>query len=146
MNNNETTINRILEPRPDGIPAGWLIFNAPRHMWGTIQWQGQGYHGVFYAAVEPTEKYAKDMIETNCEMDGWITEYITMKDILTGVEQVCLAYGYKLEAMERLNERQLIDQYCASKLNRCKATITRNEEGEWLVTPVKQDSSDPDLG
>jgi hypothetical protein len=57
-------VERVGE-RPDDVPVGWRVFNAPRPLHGHKTWQGAFITGVFYAAVEPEGAYADDYVEHN---------------------------------------------------------------------------------
>ena len=73
-------IKRVLGTKP--IQSDWIIFNAPRPLYGTQTWQGDFAHGIFYAAVDPVgDPYAHDWIKRNAELDGWLLEYVTEEDI-----------------------------------------------------------------
>ena len=39
--------------RPNDVPKGWHIHNAPRPLYGDITWQGDFLSGIFYAALDP---------------------------------------------------------------------------------------------
>jgi len=65
----------VLANRPD-VPEDWLIFNAPRPLYGTKEWNdGPFLHGVWYAAIAPNEERKDWMIERNASLDGWLLEY-----------------------------------------------------------------------
>lgn len=63
-----------VDDRPD-VPCDWIIFNAPRPMTGDKEWQSDFVHGVFYAAIDPSGEFAKQMIDSNTKLDGWIIQY-----------------------------------------------------------------------
>jgi hypothetical protein len=62
----------LMEERP-GLPAGWVVANAPRPLQGTVTWTGPFRHGTFYAAapevVPGTFGWVAD--------DAWLVELIT---------------------------------------------------------------------
>ena len=93
------TIQRLLENTVT-IPAGWLIFNAPRPLSGTVTadgqmvWVGEFRHGIYYAAVNPSpEDFGPKLMKLNVELDGWLCQYVTEKDIETWGRTYCSEYG-----------------------------------------------------
>ena len=75
------TIQTILATRPADVPDGWIIFNAPRPLDGDKTWQGDFYHGLFYAAVDPAGKLAAESVYDSVALDGWVCEYVSQSDI-----------------------------------------------------------------
>ena len=69
-------------PWPD-VPDGWLLFNAPRPIWGSIRdgepvgFNDRFIHGVFYTAVNPADPEAQRLIDQNRESDAWLLQVIT---------------------------------------------------------------------
>ncbi len=93
------TIQRLLE-KPVAIPPGWLIFNAPRPLSGTLTadgqmvWVGEFRHGIYYAAVNPApEDCGPALIKLNVELDGWLCQYVTEPDIEDWGRAYCAEYG-----------------------------------------------------
>jgi hypothetical protein len=85
------------DPRPAHIPTGWIIFNAPRPLNGSevsgncwATWEGEFHHGCHYAAVNPRDPYAFQMIRDNIALDGWVARYVTNEEIATAMETYCL--------------------------------------------------------
>lgn len=76
-------IKRIIGTRPSNIPPSWLIFNAPRPLWGTRTWEGDFLHGVFYAAIDPDDQFAENMIRANVDDDGWLLVWVTWDYVLS---------------------------------------------------------------
>jgi len=66
----------VLAERPD-VPEDWMIFNAPRPMWGTQEWYDKNVylHGRWFAAISPMDPYKLDMLTRNEQDDGWLIVY-----------------------------------------------------------------------
>jgi hypothetical protein len=86
---------------PAGLPAGWLIANAPRPLNGERTWQGQYRHGVLYAAMPADpggDQWDRDrhaaILRSWERNDARLVEFIDDAEI----ERRCLAkaagYGY----------------------------------------------------
>ncbi len=69
---------------PDGqeIPDNYIIFNAPRPLYGQITWQGEFKHGIFYAALDPDDKYTGQGIRENESLDGWFCKWVTWAEVM----------------------------------------------------------------
>lgn len=67
---------KVIGQRPANIPADWRIYNAPRPLYGDQTWQGDFFHGIFYAAVNLINDEANLYIQLNTNLDGWILEYV----------------------------------------------------------------------
>lgn len=65
----------VFAARPSDVPAEWVIFNAPRPLYGDMEWRGDFLHGVFYVAVNPDDRYAEERIKRNLELDAWVVHY-----------------------------------------------------------------------
>lgn len=72
---NELTVLRVIGTRPADVPADWLIFNAPRPLYGK-EYTGDFKHGIFYAAIDPADDHAAQFIYENQRNDGWLIQYI----------------------------------------------------------------------
>lgn len=72
---NELTVLRVIGQRPADIPADWLIFNAPRPLYGQ-EFVGEFKHGILYAALDPNDDHAAQFIYENQRNDGWLIQYI----------------------------------------------------------------------
>lgn len=71
----------VLAKRPD-VPEDWMIFNAPRPLYGTKEWNtGPFLHGVWYAAIAPDEERKDWMVERNVSLDGWLVFYHTAEEL-----------------------------------------------------------------
>ena len=80
------------EPNDCEIPAGWQIYNAARPLPGTIVWEGEFHHGIFYAAVDPKDPYAATWRQGCIDLDGHLVVPISKDE----VRDWCRAY-YKQE-------------------------------------------------
>ena len=101
--------------RPSEAPAGHLIFNAPRPIYGHKDWEGDFNHGVFYAAVDPNGDRADWMIEENRSLDAWILEFRT-KEQIVDIAKRWFADDYP-EYAEGAGDRYGDDQYIDSLSN-----------------------------
>jgi hypothetical protein len=70
----------LLGTRPADVPSDWLIFHAPRPIYGHKEWRDGGGMGFFYAAVDPDGDRADWMAEQNRRNDAVILEYIDEED------------------------------------------------------------------
>jgi len=91
------TIQKLLEPRPDDIPADALIFNAPRPLCGHTHWDGEFRHGIFYVAIFPSDQYAEGFIRETVGLDGWLCEYISEDEIRPYAEEKARENDLKVE-------------------------------------------------
>lgn len=76
-----------LYPRPESLPEGWELYNAPRPLYASarhgvpranVEWTGEFLHGVFYAGIDPTDEYADTWRQRNGDLDAWKLEHISM--------------------------------------------------------------------
>ena len=113
MSSKETTILKVRAERPD-VEQDWLIFNAPRPLYGHKEWQGDFLHGVFYAAVDRHGDRAAWMVRENCMLDGWILEHIdeqgdTLAEYAKGL---AAQYGCTMERLFELeNDEDIWTMY-----------------------------------
>lgn len=114
----EIVITRFIKPRPvyprptsQDVPAHWLIFNAPRPLHGTRFWEGDFYHGIYYAAVDPADSLAATMIDSNAGLDGWLVQYVTMDDVRAWVKRQTKAEGITDEDLAEMDDEHLQDWY-----------------------------------
>lgn len=63
-------------PKGINIPVDWVIFNAPRPLYGDVCWEGDFRHGVFYSAVDSEGDFSDLWIDRNFELDAWEISYI----------------------------------------------------------------------
>ena len=72
--------------RPEQAPVGWVVFNAPRPLYGTLVndkatvWTNtKGPTGYHFAAVDPLDSWASKWIDFNRINDAVIVEYTTLE-------------------------------------------------------------------
>ncbi|MHC4240399.1 MAG: hypothetical protein ACYSUC_11735 [Planctomycetota bacterium] len=72
------------EIRPQQAPEGWIVFNAPRPLYGTLiddrarVWTNpKGPTGYHFAAVDPQDDWGTDWINFNRRARAVIVEYTT---------------------------------------------------------------------
>jgi len=108
----EITKFAVIDSRPSDVPADWIVFNAPRPLYGHKEWQGEFYHGRFFAAVDPHGEYADRFMKNNVSLDGWVVEYYE-KDaaIKQVIEFYKVTYPGESEAIADLNEKELLDAF-----------------------------------
>jgi hypothetical protein len=88
------TLLRILDSRPEDIPSTWLIFNAPRPLYGHKCWEGEFSSGRYYAAIDPADEWGKTYIKETIRLDGYLVEYITEDTIHAWFQAECEREGY----------------------------------------------------
>lgn len=86
----------IIGRRPENIPDNWIVFNAPRPMLGDKDWCGDFHHGIFYAAVDPDGYIPEKWMQKNCDLDGWVVEYVSEEAAIQMVFQSTLPHGERL--------------------------------------------------
>jgi hypothetical protein len=72
----EPIVYRIIGLRPEQVPEGWAIYNAPRPLYGDKTWQGDFVHGVYYVAIAPHTPATALFREENALSDAWELEYV----------------------------------------------------------------------
>ena len=82
----------VRQARPEQAPDGWLVFNAPRPIYGHREWIGDFITGVFYVAVDPDAPEATHYIMRNGQLDAKLLHYVTQKEWDERVD----AYGQKM--------------------------------------------------
>lgn len=87
----------VLDERPADIDSSWLIFNAPRPIYGTRIWQGKFVEGIFYAAIDPADREAAQFIQVNACLKAVLLRYITMQTIRDWAQELANRKGYILE-------------------------------------------------
>lgn len=70
----------VIGERPAQAPQGWVIFNAPRPIFGTYDWKGDFISGVFYTAVDPLHSGYERIHELNRQQDAVILTYISEEE------------------------------------------------------------------
>lgn len=102
----------IIGERPQDIPESWMIFNAPRPLYGHKEWQGEFEHGVFYVAVNPDEYGADGFIKENVRNDGWLAKYWSKEDAIAEAKRyLSEEYPGEEEMINRLNEKKLLNTF-----------------------------------
>lgn len=75
----------VLGPKPEQVPPGAIVWNAPRPLFGSIidddigalTWEGDFLSGRFYAAVDTVnDDLAESWIFENKRLNGVIVEYL----------------------------------------------------------------------
>jgi hypothetical protein len=80
------------------IPPGWIVFNAPRPMYGDKDWQGDPGHGTFYGAIDPHGERPEWMIKENKSLDGWVYQDISAATMTAMVRQNYIDGYFKNDA------------------------------------------------
>lgn len=102
----------VIGERPSHIPETWIVFNAPRPLYGHEEWQGEFQHGIFYVAVDPDGYGAEGFIRESTSLDGWLVEYWTVENALKAARRHLLKkYPEEGEAIDCLNEIKLMDTF-----------------------------------
>jgi hypothetical protein len=107
-------VSIVIGERPSQAPEGWVIYNAPRPIFGGIEWRGEFAHGVFYAAIDPVDTSPRSawMREENRKQDATILIYRTE------------AYLYREGVARLLAEHGDADE---------RAIITDESNRSWVV-------------
>ncbi|GEM_PF-5957298 len=92
IDNLRVVVSIANDQTPKDIPENWIVFNAPRPLYGHKDWQGEFGHGRFYAAVDPDGDRAAWMIEQNKSLDGWIYQDIDTDTMQAIVRQKYIEY------------------------------------------------------
>jgi len=64
------------QPRPDDVPAHWLLMNAPRPLYGK-QIPGRGPEGAFVVAIDPADADAAWQVKENRGLDACTLVHLT---------------------------------------------------------------------
>lgn len=83
---------------PENVPTAWIIFNAPRPIYGHVEWRDGNGFGFFFAAVNPEGERAEWMQYENHRQDACILHFVT--------EDEAFAQG-RARMMERHGEQAL---------------------------------------
>ena len=101
MNN---TVNRqVLTTgiRPNNVPEGWIILNAPRPLYGPATWQGDFLNGRLYAALDPQDEDNAKTIEYNMRaMAAAEVVYISETEAAARELELFVADGYSVEQVK----------------------------------------------
>lgn len=93
-------------PRPDDIPMDWVIYNAPRPLYGHKRWLGDFRHGVFFAAVmsegDIADEFgdAPEFHKRNRQLDGHVCVWIPKADVMAYGKMKAAEYGIDLEEFD----------------------------------------------
>lgn len=90
---NTVTVNSAAWSTPEAVPAGWVIVNAPRPLYGKITWQGPFRHGIFYAASPDTP----DARACWAADDAWPVTFTTNDKLQAQLQVKLDEYGTTLE-------------------------------------------------
>jgi len=91
MSGGELKTVFVVGQRPFHASQGYRVFNAPRPIYGDVEWTGPSITGTFYTVVDPSGPRAADYIRRNIELDarelsyltpevwaGWVDNYLAM--------------------------------------------------------------------
>ncbi len=98
---------------PLNVPPNWIVFNAPRPLYGDREWQGDFLHGRFYAAVDPNGDKAEWCIKENKSLDAWVYQFVDAETMRAMVRQYYIDGYFKGDAektdkaMGRLTAEQI---------------------------------------
>ena len=119
----------VVRHRPYQAPEGWLVFNAPRPIYGHKDWIGDFLTGVFFVAVDPEGDNAEWMIKRNTELDARLLEYMSQEEWDRQVDEygamMAEEHGINLEDHSRAD----IEQSYGNWLNR---------KGQAIVMPARR--------
>jgi len=84
------------------LDKGWTVYNAPRPIYGHEQWQGDFRHGVFFAAVAPTDDPADEFNDApafhrrNQELDASECMIVSREQVMAYGEEQAQRHGISL--------------------------------------------------
>ena len=109
----------VIGVKPDhDLPERSIVYNAPRPIYGQVQWTGDFISGVFYTMTDPAHTEAENWDELNRQNDATVLVYFTKDEALAktiayyintyGVEQY-----HELEAIYSVEElrKEMVDQF-----------------------------------
>jgi len=73
-------VRKAVGERPGNVPSHFIIYNAPRALYGQMNWTGDYLFGVFFAAVDPTDQFSGGFAENNRRLDAFIVEYVSQDE------------------------------------------------------------------
>jgi len=85
-------VRLVIGQPPEGLPAGSIILNAPRPLYGSQEWRGEFCHGIFYVAVFPDQERRAWMLSEDYSLDAWEIRFLTAEEW----RQRVMAYGAKM--------------------------------------------------
>ena len=119
----------IIGVKPANVPEDWLIFNAPRPLLGDIEWQGDFRHGLFYVAIDPKGYIPESWIKRNCDLDGWLVEYISEDEAIQKTKDYYhKAYPKQTEAIKNLRKLDLLTSFHQKFNTKDEIEITIKED------------------
>lgn len=94
----------VIGTRPTQAPHGYVIYNAPRPIYG-VEWVGDFCSGIFYTALNPEgQDYAK-LHELNRQQDAVILTYVTEEEVYeAGKERLLAKVGDHDERVAIIND------------------------------------------
>jgi len=99
-NNVVLFIEGYNDPRPADIPENWEIYNAARPLCGHKHWQGKFRHGVFFVAIDPTDKFADGFRKRTIDLDGHLCKWVARDEVETWGRRYCKKYGIDYDKFE----------------------------------------------
>ena len=108
---NTSTGNQLIGP-------DWLICNAPRPIFGHVEWRGEFISGTFYAAINPAGERADAMISHNENMKAVILDYWTMKQVREWLwDFYSREYPGEVAASDlaEMSDMQVYDAFCVNR-------------------------------
>lgn len=66
-----------LGERPADVPTGWVVYNAPRPIYGQMEWSGPCFSGVFYTAICPQGALFEQYDTKNSSLDAVVLCYMS---------------------------------------------------------------------
>ncbi len=82
--------------RSPQAPDGWLVFNAPRPLYGSLPshvWEGNFIFGIFCAAVDPQGEFAALWVKQNIQLHATLLNFITRDQVMGWAREFCSAYS-----------------------------------------------------
>lgn len=73
---------KVIGNRPAHVPQDWPIHNAPRPLYGQKLWQGDFFHGIFYAAIDPADEYSPGFVKENDRNDAYELVYLAREQAI----------------------------------------------------------------
>jgi len=65
------------KPEQATVIPDTIVYNAPRPIYGQVEWQGDFVSGVFYTMLDPRHSLAEDWDQRNAELDATVLMYLT---------------------------------------------------------------------
>jgi hypothetical protein len=126
----------VVGNHPENVPKDWLIFNAPRPIYGHKEWTGDFKHGVFYVGIDPSDEHAIPFIQRTHDLDGWLVRYFDESEARD------LAYKWAEEKYpqyvkdgkiidDSISEQDILDTYRFHLDGRKKYSELPDREKKW---------------